>query len=81
MAKKEKPVSLRRYITDGVDGHTMTTLSKASGVSYSAIHRHVREGRDISPRNARKLEAWSGGKISLALTMREVVTVERVVIG
>ena len=82
MAKQKfKPLSLRAFLQQGVDHHTMTTLSRASGVSYSAIYRHVREGRDLSPRNARKLESWSQGRISLALTMSEAVTVERVVIG
>jgi len=80
-AATKKPVSLRTYLNDKTDGHTLTTLARASGVSYSAIYRHVREGRDLSARNARKLEKWSKGYISLAMTMSEPVTVQRVVLG
>lgn len=71
---KDKPVrslSLREYLRKAVDGHTLTTLAAASGISYSTLRRHVVEGNDMRPQTARKLETWSSGRISFTKTMSD----------
>ncbi len=65
----ELSMSLREYITQAVNGHTLTSLSMASKVPYSTLYRHVVQGLEISPKNARRLQEWSEGKISAAKTL------------
>jgi len=47
----------------------MSSISAASGVSYSTIFRHVEQKLAISPKNALKLEKWSKGRISAVKTL------------
>lgn len=71
----DKPVkpgrerSLREFCEQRVDGHTMSSLAIASGVSYSTIYRHVEQKLAISPKNAKKLQDWSKGRINASKTM------------
>ena len=70
-APASPPYTARQFVRLGIDGHTVTSVSEGSGVPYSTLFAHVAEGsvRNLSPKNAKKLEAWSGGRISAAKTL------------
>jgi len=61
----------REFIRERIDGHTVSSVAEGSGVPYSTLFSHVAEGsvRSISVKNAKKLEAWSEGRISAAKTL------------
>lgn len=39
-------------------------LCKATGIAYSTLHPHVARGKPLSDKTAKKLEAWSRGKMN-----------------
>jgi hypothetical protein len=45
---------------------SILALSKATGISYTTLHPHVRHGKAVSLETAKRLEAWSAGGIKAA---------------
>ena len=39
-------------------------LAQAAGISYSTLHPHVKRGKKVGERTARKLERFSQGKMT-----------------
>jgi hypothetical protein len=76
MPKEETPaappvetLSLREFWKQGADGLTMSALAAASKVPYSTLYRHLRHKLPLGVKNAKKVEAWSKGRISAAKTL------------
>lgn len=79
MTKKESipaaPVqglTVREYWAQLPAGHllTLTKMAKESKVPLTSLSTHLRHpGVQLSVKNAKKLEKWSGGKISAARTV------------
>lgn len=61
--------SLRSFVGEAVDGHTLTTVSRGSGVAYSTLYRHVKQKIAVGARTAMRLEKWSAGRISASKTL------------
>lgn len=70
-APASPPYTAREFVRLGIDGHTTSSVSEGSGVPYSTLFAHIAEGsvRNLSPKNAKKLETWSRGRISAAKTL------------
>ncbi|XXX80065.1 hypothetical protein WMF30_14960 [Sorangium sp. So ce134] len=47
-------------------GMNIHKLSQEAGVAYSTLHPHVRKGKKLGEATARKLEAWSKGRMKAA---------------
>jgi hypothetical protein len=45
---------------------SILALSKATGISYSTLHPHVRRGKGLSLNTARRLEEYSSGAMTAA---------------
>lgn len=68
-ATAKKTYSLREYIAAKVDGHSITSLARASGEKYDRLYRHVKHHARLDPAVAKRLAAWSGGVIDFEKTL------------
>ncbi len=65
-------LTVREFWAQLPPGHslTLTKMAKESKVPLTSLSTHLRHsGVDLSVKNAKKLEKWSGGKISAAKTV------------
>ncbi len=62
-----------RNLLEAGDGRKPTAIlrdvSQGAGVGYATVQRHFAYGTPLTVPTAKKLEAWSGGKISAAKTL------------
>ncbi len=65
-------LTVREYVKQLPAGHslTMSQMAKESKVPLSTLSMHLKHPTvELSFKNAKRLEVWSGGKISAARTV------------
>jgi len=63
-------LTVREYIKQELQGRTLSSIAKAAKIPLSSLTMHLNHPTvELSLKNAKKLEKWSGGKISAARTV------------
>lgn len=45
---------------------SISALSRATGIAYTTLQPHVKHGKPLSAKTAKKLQDWSGGALDAA---------------
>ncbi len=67
-------LTVREYIAQLRAGHSLTLskIAQEANVPLTSLSMHMKHSTvKLSPKNAMKLQRWSGGKISAAKTLTE----------